>query len=192
MYKKKYPDHIIDIYEELFNTDDFECACLSAAGYDWLPMWAYYGYNSRGFCVEYKVVKKNAIHPVHYEKERLKIGDFLLEISDLLVNAEGEIEPETEIVFNRFLYIMQGLYIKDVSWSHEKEFRVVCPVVNKPGENIDIQSIGLQTSRIIAGINSSEDVKKELNKISNRLSLGNIKCTQISKEKYGLELTEYL
>ena len=40
--------------------------------------------------------------------------------------------------------------------------------------NVPVRKLGMRTSRIVAGMNCSEDNKKKLNEISNSLGLGNI------------------
>ena len=58
---------------------------------------------------------------------------------------------------------------------HEKEYRIVYPLdKNSKGMNVPVRKLGMRTSRIVAGMNCSEDNKKKLNEISNSLGLGNI------------------
>ena len=49
----------------------------------------------------------------------------------------------------------------------------------------------MKTSRIVAGINCSEDNKKKLNEISNSLGLGNIYTSKIHSEEYKMDCMRY-
>lgn len=73
MRESGYTDNIIDSYEKLFDFRDYGITCLSANDIDYLPMWAYYTNNHKGFCIEYEVIKKDCIHEVLYEPERIKV-----------------------------------------------------------------------------------------------------------------------
>lgn len=74
------------------------------------------------------------------------------------------------------------------SWEHEKEYRIVYPLdENSKGMNVPIHRLGMRTSRIVAGINCSEDNKKKLNEISNSLGLGNVYTSRIHSEQYTID-----
>ena len=53
--------------------------------------------------------------------------------------------------------------------------------------NVPIHKLGMRTSRIVAGINCSEDNKKKLNEISNSLGLGNVYTSRIHPEQYTID-----
>ena len=55
------------------------------------------------------------------------------------------------------------------------------------GMNVPIHRLGMRTSRIVAGINCSEDNKKKLNEISNSLGLGNVYTSRIHPEQYTID-----
>ena len=55
------------------------------------------------------------------------------------------------------------------------------------GMNVSVGDLGLRTSRIIAGINCSENNIIKLNDISNELGLGNVYKSRIHSEKYTLD-----
>ena len=82
---------------------------------------------------------------------------------------------------------LQNLFIKAKSWEHEKEYRIVYPLDNSIGMNVSVSDLGLRTSRIIAGINCSENNIIKLNDISNELGLGNVYKSRIHSEKYTLD-----
>lgn len=39
-------------YQNIFDFSDYGITCLSSNSVDYLPMWAYYTNNHKGFCVE--------------------------------------------------------------------------------------------------------------------------------------------
>ena len=53
--------------------------------------------------------------------------------------------------------------------------------------NVSVDDLGLRTSRIIAGINCSENNIIKLNDISNELGLGSVYKSRIHSEKYTLD-----
>lgn len=88
--------------------------------------------------------------------------------------------------------LLQNLFIKAKSWEHEKEYRIVYPIdENSNGMNVPVYKLGMKTSRIVAGINCSEDNKKKLNEISNLLGLGNIYTSKIHSEEYKMDCMRY-
>lgn len=96
----------------------------------------------------------------------------------------GQVE-KANFYSNLFL---QNLFIKAKSWEHEKEYRIVYPLdENSKGMNVPIHRLGMRTSRIVAGINRSEDNKKKLNEISNSLGLGNVYTSRIHPEQYTID-----
>ncbi len=177
-----YSPDVIEKYQTLFDFSDYGITCLSSNNMDYLPMWAYYTNNHRGFCVEYEVIKKDCIHEVLYEPERIKVASLILQSGDAIISGQVE---KANFYSNLFL---QNLFIKAKSWEHEKEYRIVYPLdENSKGMNVPIHRLGMRTSRIVAGINCSEDNKKKLNEISNSLGLGNVYTSRIHSEQYTID-----
>lgn len=58
---------------------------------------------------------------------------------------------------------------------------------NSIGMNVSVGDLGLRTSRIIAGINCSENNIIKLNDISDKLGLGSVYMSRIHPEKYTLD-----
>ena len=177
-----YSPDVIEKYQTLFDFSDYGITCLSSNNMDYLPMWAYYTNNHKGFCVEYEVIKKDCIHEVLYEPERIKVASLILQSGDAIISGQVE---KANFYSNLFL---QNLFIKAKSWEHEKEYRIVYPLdENSKGMNVPIHRLGMRTSRIVAGINCSEDNKKKLNEISNSLGLGNVYTSRIHPEQYTID-----
>lgn len=184
--KAGYPIEIIEKYQTIFDFNDYGVTCLSSNSIDYLPMWAYYTNNHKGFCVEYEVIKKACIHEVLYEKERIKVASLIIEYINAIISGQ---KKKADLFIKIFL---QNFFIKAKSWEHEKEYRIVYSIdENSDGINVPVYKLGMRTSRIVAGINCSEDNKKKLNEISNLLGLGNIYTSKIHSEEYKMDCMRY-
>lgn len=184
--EKGYTQEDIEYYKSMLDFKDYGIACFSSNQPDFLPMWAYYTNNHKGFCVEYDVIKKDIIHEVMYEPKRIKIASFIFQIIDAYKRAmktgdKNEIKKYLKM-------LMQELYIKSDSWSHEKEWRIVYQIGDEDGKNIPLNNIGLRTNRIIAGINCSKENLTELNRISNVLGLGNVYNSELDSVGYTINI----
>lgn len=181
-----YPEKVISSYEKGFSFEEFGITCLSGNAFDYLPMWAYYTNNYKGYCVEYDVIKKDCIHKVCYEPERIPFVSLIFQFGQAINMAmdSGEIRTrETEFYTRIFL---QKLFIKSKHWEHEKEYRIAYPIKNNVGENVPISKLGLRTSKIIAGINCPEKIVQKLNQISINIGCGPAYRTNLSETKYSL------
>lgn len=156
-------------------------------------MWAYYANNSKGFCVEYDVLKGDAIHEVSYEPSRIKLGGFLLE---LISNSEAAMQGDKEahrVSMGQMHLLMQSIYMKDSSWKHEKEYRIAY-LIGKNNEtegNVPIRQLGLKTSMIIAGLQCEKECRKRLNDISLSIGIGPVRCAGLYDEGFGIALNEF-
>ena len=181
-----YPIETIKKYQTIFDINDYGVTCLSSNSIDYLPMWAYYTNNHKGFCVEYEVIKKDCIHEVLYEPERIKVASLIIECKKAIKSGQ----KEKAHLYTKLL--LQNLFIKAKSWEYKKEYRIVYPIdENSNGMNVAVYKLGMRTSRIVAGINCSEDNKKKLNEISNSLGLGNIYTSKIHSEEYKMDCMRY-
>ena len=52
MQTADYPDKIISMFQKMLDSDQYGITCLSANKIDYLPMWAYYTNNHKGFCIK--------------------------------------------------------------------------------------------------------------------------------------------
>lgn len=177
----------VDEYHTLFNMDEYGVSCLSANPYDYLPMWAYYTNNHHGFCVEYDVIKKDAIHEVAYEQDRTDVTDSLIHLRNIVLKSHevsGKINVNNKEFYIRTL--MMNFYMKAQSWSHEKEFRIVQEIDNDKGKNIRVKSFGLQTRKIIAGVNCEPKNIERLNSIAKNLGIGKAHQCKLQDDKYKI------
>ena len=179
-----YSQNIIDGYQTLFDFSDYGITCLSSNNIDYLPMWAYYTNNHKGFCIEYEIIKKDCIHEVLYEPERIKVASLIFQSIE---SAKKAMISGKDFYYTIFL---QNLFIKDKSWKHENEYRIVYPLDGKKGMNVPVHRLGMKTNRIVAGINCSNSDLFRLNKISNELGLGNVYKSRIHPEKYTIDFVQ--
>lgn len=183
-----YPDDIIDSFEAMLSRQAGVWALVSLSGnsFNCLPMWAYYTNDYQGYCVEYDVLKPDAIFKVGYEPERIPtasiVTNFYAEFRKMMENKQS---TSNEVEFYATL-LRQQFFLKHKSWEHENEFRIIYPIRSADGLLVDIANIGLKTSKIVAGLNCSVEHKTRLNEISNALGCGDISVSKISGKKYTL------
>lgn len=183
-----YPPNIIEEYQKLFDLNEYGITCFSSNPVEYLPMWAYYTNNHKGFCVEYDVVKKDCIHEVLYEPERIKVASLIFQSKEAVKHAmtTGD-RVKADFLSTLFL---QNLFIKAKAWEHEKEYRIVYPLDNNIGKNVPAYKLGIRPSRIIVGVNCDDNDIKRLDNISNGLGLGNgnVYRSKIHSDKYTIDI----
>ena len=112
MRESGYTDYIIDSYEKLFDFNAYGITCLSANDIDYLPMRAYYTNNHKGFCIEYEVIKKDCIHEVLYEPERIKVASLIFQCRDAIKKAitlgQKNKQSSTQLYFYKTYLLKQG------------------------------------------------------------------------------------
>ena len=145
---------------------------------DNLPMWAHYSNNHRGFCVKYKVGRKQAIRNVTYEERRISIANiftnFLNAAHQCTTFGEADYYLKTRI----YSTIMQEIFFyKHSSWAYEHEYRAIFPVDHETaGMNVDIGELGLSASEIYCGINCNTKNKKRLVEIATKIGVPIKEC----------------
>ncbi|KHD37222.1 hypothetical protein NL50_07830 [Clostridium acetobutylicum] len=143
-----------------------------------MPMWAHYANNHTGICIEYDFSKLNYmsefskyIFPIRYETEKYDITKFLERI------FKEEAEERMYLLF----FLMQ---IKHVSWSYEKEWRIILKAYEDKNEGIVCP---IKPEGIYLGLNCSEENKEKLK----RIVVENIKCPIYEIEKTEGKLFEF-
>lgn len=145
---------------------------------DNLPMWAHYSNNHHGFCVKYKVDRKQAIRNVTYDKQRISIANtftsFINAAHQYTIGGSADQLQKAQI----YGTIMQELFFyKHDSWEYEHEFRAVLPVDHEMvGMNINISEFGLSVSEIYSGINCSTMNKNRLAEIAQKIGVPFREC----------------
>ena len=162
-------------------------ASLSGNTFDCLPMWAYYTNNYQGYCVEYDILKPDAIFKIGYEPDRIPIAALIANLFHAFYAMKENRASETSDDMEFYLTLFnKQFFLKHESWKHENEYRIIYPIISGYGRNVNIAKVGLKTSKIVAGLNCSDEHKKRLNEISNALGCGDIAVSKISGEKYTL------
>ncbi len=174
--------------EQIFRLNEYikiKCGIVSFSARDvgFLPMWAYYTNNNKGFCVEYEVFDASNIYPVLYIPFRINIA-YMIRV----LEEESTSSHRYNVAKN---YISEYIYIKGDDWKHEKEYRIVMDISNETGENKCINMLGIKVKRIVAGINCSRKSVLRLNEISNKIGCGNVYVARLSKRKYSIEIERY-
>lgn len=90
------------------------------------------------------MIKKDCIHEVLYEPERIKVVSLIFQSREAIICGQMK---EADFYLTLFL---QNLFIKAKSWEHEKEYRIVYPLDNSVGMNVPVHELGMRTSRIVA------------------------------------------
>ena len=182
------PDEIIGSFETMLSrqAENWALVSLSGNSLNCLPMWAYYTNDYRGYCVEYDVLKPDAIFKVGYEPKRIPtasiVTNFYAELSKIM---EDKLVTNDEVEFYASL-LRQQFFLKHESWQHENEYRIIYPASSPDGLLVDIANVGLKTSKIVAGLYCSREHKERLNATSHALGCGDISVSKISGEKYTM------
>lgn len=160
---------------------------LTANGSNCLPMWAYYTNNYFGYCVEYEIfdTEKCCAKNVMYESKRYPVFNIIINLMHEMHKFEitNKYSKEFHLYANA---IIQQAFLKHNSWRHEREFRIVLPRGDKKSGDFSfsLSSLGLKTSRIIAGFNCEEKNLQKLKDISKKIGCGEVKRIQLCEDKY--------
>lgn len=126
-----------------------------------LPMWAFYANNHRGFCVKYKVNKKQMLFRVFYEKDRVGIFATIINLYVAMVESEKRGQETKELECYRHI-LMNLINCKHISWNNEKEFRIIIPSENHKGLNVSNEIVGIKPVELYMGIKCSLSNQKKL------------------------------
>lgn len=186
--KSNYSDSIISLLKKMLldNMTKLGVTCFSEREPENnMPMWAYYSNNGRGFCIEYEVLSPKQIHKVSYEQNRISIARVLSDmVEEAWKNKKGQGISALKLEFGSNVLSMQ-LFMKHESWNHEKEYRLVYPLVEgASGCKVESKNAGLKVNRVIAGQNCSMEHRKILNTISNTLGCGDVYHVEMSEDSF--------
>lgn len=150
-----------------------------------MPMWAYYGNNHHGICVEYEVKNPICLYPVSYAKERGSMTSVLGNFVTLALDAQaGRISPQNPDLLKYQFLMLNLMCVKHQSWKHEYEFRILYPVVHlkETGKRLRDKEMGLKMRAIYIGKDCSIRNKKGLKDIAAWLK---IEIYQMSVNEQG-------
>lgn len=183
-----YDDYMLSKFDDLVSQQWklWALTSLSVNSLDCLPMWAYYTNNYHGFCVEYEVLRPDAICAIDYEPDRIPLASIILHFyEEFSKMIEKKQETNLEVEFYATL-LKHQLFIKHESWKNEREYRIIFPSVGTKGFQVNIADIGLKASKIVVGLNCTDEHKAKLNEISNKINCGNALHSKISGTSYTL------
>jgi len=124
--RKKWDRNLIEKYYTSL-VKKWYVSCLSNTNEQNMPMWAYYANNHNGFCVKYEFSdeQKKYIFPVSYEEKRQSANSIITRLltSMYKLKANGKLSGEDRVLLQILFLSMTA---KHISWSHEKEYRIIC------------------------------------------------------------------
>lgn len=151
--------------EENLRSVAMSCFCEN---WNNLQLWSYYAQSHKGICLEYEFNfgtllesrTKNVFRPINYATHYPT-----MELDNLL-ESRNPLEKVTSL-----------LCTKDISWQHEKEWRLIM-FDKKGGETIDMPE-GVELTSVLAGSEMSSSNYKILEQICEELNVG---CEQLKKD----------
>ena len=172
-----------------------------------LLMWAHYADNYSGMCVEYDFSKLSDtllfhLYPVVYSSKRTTsrhLEQAIIEHKDLKrMNEENCYPNDCDYIKD----IMSLFLTKSISWSYEKEWRLLATyaqIYNEADDVYDDQedfyrinsqnvSVASCVKAVYLGPKMKQNIKEHIKEIcTNRLENISVYSTRLSKEKYELE-----
>lgn len=186
MYAKKagLSQEIVEV-EKMMLKSFVERMLLSSfvdSDYSNLPMWAYYANNYQGYCVNYKISRKEIFFKVIYQKNKILVNELFLSFIKFCVLEEHGYDVENEQDMIAFLARLV-FSIKHSTWRHEKEFRIISPLYSDIGKRIPNIKMGLAVNDITIGLKCKSEHIERIKKIAKER---NLKCYQleVDQEKF--------
>ncbi|MCR3758336.1 DUF2971 domain-containing protein [Clostridium felsineum] len=143
-----------------------------------MPMWAHYANNHTGICIQYNFFDLNYMNkfskyiiPIRYETEKYDITKFL----ERVFKDDGE---------DRMYLLFFLMQIKHVSWSYEKEWRIILKAHKDKNSGIICP---IKPEGIYLGLNCSEENKEKIKNITKEY----IHCPVYEVEKKEGKLFEF-
>lgn len=145
-----------------------------------MPMWAHYGDNHKGICVEYDLTQlplesdfSKGLYPVGYEDKRYDVTN--------LVKMILEEEPNMKVSLLFFIMLL-----KHKSWSYEKEWRIILSDSRHSG---GLESFPVKPTAVYFGLNSSqEEIENAKLKLDKDIKF--IKLNMHNSEFFNLDINE--
>lgn len=153
---------------------------FAADAADNISMWAYYANCHKGFCVKYEVTDNSYLYDVSYISQRRSQVDLWNDV--IYKTSKGQsTQKEQLLIYEKYL-------TKHMSWSNEKEYRIILATNTKEpyGKLVKCESVGLEPVKIYAGLHCTKENIKKLNSISRSLKCGDIARCTISGSEFIL------
>ncbi|GGY59830.1 hypothetical protein GCM10011297_35260 [Bacterioplanes sanyensis] len=127
------PDSIADVLRS------YRMTCFNSTGISSPLMWAHYGRNHQGFCVEYEVDLNAKENWVDYS------------LQSVVYSSRFDYKTLTDALLQPEKFVNWYCWTKSVDWSYEKEHRLVC--FDYKSEGLHKLPEGLRVSAIHIGAN---------------------------------------
>ena len=147
--------------------------------------WSDYANNHNGFCIEYKINKKNNFYPVIYTDEKVEISDVLktliIDTKKTIIDEhrlEQENSQKYSVISTNGLNYISYLYFnyccKGLKWKEEDEYRIVFAndeIQTTQGKEINYKDLSISANKIFIGKNCSDEDRKRLKEIANKFKI---------------------
>lgn len=156
--------------------------------YNNLPMWAYYANNHHGYCIRYKIRRKEIFFRVLYADTSAPVTSLFLQYKmscDKYAESDNTKEWQSSLEYAIQLF----LSIKHISWKHEKEYRIICPYYKEFGNRVSNATMGLSILDITIGLNCEEKYRQKILQFANARE---IPCYQICLDNKNFLVREQL
>lgn len=168
-YAKKsgFPDNLIEAERKILSNLVGKMLLCSFVDSDYsnLPMWAYYANNYQGYCVNYKINRKEVFFKVIYQKNKIRLNElFVTYMQFCLLEGKGyDIEKGLDTI----AFLARLVFsLKHSSWRHEKEYRIICPLYEEIGQRISNIEMGLEVNDITIGLKCKPEYKERIMQIA--------------------------
>ena len=175
--KTSTPQENVDMEKDVLNmlVDGIVLCSFADSDYRNLPMWAYYANNYQGYCVNYKINDKENFSEVIYQNERTRLNELLSVFMDIFpANPKGGNIKLCQDVFVEAMRII--LSLKQRSWRHEKEYRIIYHLNKDANQRISNKKMGLEVNDITIGLKCKPEYKERIMQIAKDRK---IKCYQL-------------
>lgn len=150
--------------------------------------WSEYAGNKNGFCVEYKINKKNNFYPVIYTDEKIEISSML---KTMIIDTRRTILDEREFMkekgrkynivsedgMNYISFLYFNYCCKKLKWEKEDEYRIIFandrPQISN-GKSVGYNNLHINANNIFIGDSCSNQHKKRLEEIAKKWGIGYI------------------
>lgn len=142
------------------NTDEFN-----------LPMWEFYANQHRGYCVKYRIDKKEVFWKILYNKDRMPISTIPINLIYEMSESTRQGSETEKLKWYRYVMFML-LNSKHTSWAYEKEYRILFPAEHGKGVILRNKDIGITPQAVYLGIKCLDHYKHDIIDICTN----NLKC----------------
>lgn len=181
------PEDMIPVYESVIDLLRNSLLLCSFCDLDvlHLPMWANYANGHHGYCIKYRVIKKNCFYKMLYEPKMIKVKSFMdMIIHDAATVAEQKHETADTSKLRDAFYLLNNC--KHDSWEYENEYRCLYPVLEGElkGQNVLNEQIGVEPVALYIGKDCDPDNRDRLIQIAHDVLKCKVYVCKISKTDF--------